>query len=135
MGESEWRKEFQNRRLIDCGIRTRLQIHIILKALSKACDVSSARMCQDSKEIKYHQLWKKCKCECSSSWVVKCSNPTTQQILKDLPIYFPHYKNGCLEMFLQAGRIIARRPTGTCVYFSKSFVLYLNTMQLKNSVQ
>ena len=82
--------------------------------------------CKDSREIKYHQLCEKCEpiYECGSL-VVKCPNPTTQQIIKDLPIYFPHYKNGCLEMFLQAGRIITRRPTGTCVYFSKSFVLYL----------
>ena len=65
------------------------------------------------------------RCECGFSWVVKCPNPTTQQIFKDLPIYFPHYKNGCLEMFLQAGWIITRRSTGTCVYISKSFALYL----------
>ena len=88
--------------------------------------------CKDSREIKYHQLCEKCEpiYECGSL-VVKCPNPTTQQIIKDLPIYFPHYKNGCLEMFLQAGWIITRRPTGTCVYFSKSFLLYLLLCNLK----
>ena len=93
---------------------TRLQTHY-LESIIKS--LRCLKQCKNVPE--------KCKCECGSSWVVKCPNPTTQQIFKDLPIYFPHYKNGCLEMFLQAGRIITRRPTGTCVYFSKSFVLYL----------
>ena len=72
------------------------------------------------------------RCECGFSWVVKCPNPTTQQIFKDLPIYFPHYKNGCLEMFLQVEElkswIITRRPTGIVrVYISQSplpFIYY-----------
>ena len=48
--------------------------------------------------------------------MVKCPKPTTRQLFQDLPIYFPHYKNGCLEMFLQAGWIITRRPKGRCVF-------------------
>ena len=49
-----------------------------------------------------HQLCEKCKsrCECGSL-VVKRPNPPTKQMLEDLPVYCPHYKNGCRELFLQ----------------------------------
>ena len=50
-----------------------------------------------------HQLCEKCKttCECGSL-VGKCPNPTTKQILEELPVYCPHYKTGCHETFLLA---------------------------------
>ena len=52
---------------------------------------------------KSHQLCEICKaiCECGSP-VGKHPNPATKQILKDLPVYCPHYKNECREIFLQA---------------------------------
>ena len=50
-----------------------------------------------------HQLCEKCKsvCECGSV-VGKRPNPTLKQILKNLPVYCPHYNNGCREIFIQA---------------------------------
>ena len=50
-----------------------------------------------------HQLCEKCKTACDCGTVVgKRPNPTTKLILGDLPVYCPHYKNGCTEIFLQA---------------------------------
>ena len=49
-----------------------------------------------------HQLCEKCKsvCQCGSV-VVKRPNPTTKKLLKDLPVYCPHYNNGCRQIFVQ----------------------------------
>ena len=49
-----------------------------------------------------HQLCEKCKsvCQCGSV-VVKRPNPTTKKLLKDLPVYCQHYKNGCRQIFVQ----------------------------------
>jgi len=49
-----------------------------------------------------HQLCEKCKsvCQCGSV-VVKRPNPTSKKLLKDLPVYCPHYKNGCRQIFVQ----------------------------------
>ena len=50
-----------------------------------------------------HQLCEDCKSKCDcGSLVLKNPNPTTKQILEDLPVYCPHYKNGCHQTFLQA---------------------------------
>ena len=50
-----------------------------------------------------HQLCEKCKSECECGSVVgRRPNPTTKKLLKDLPVYCPHYKNECRDIFLQA---------------------------------
>ena len=50
-----------------------------------------------------HQLCEKCKsaCECGSA-VGKRPNPTTKQMVKELPAFCPHYRYGCLQIFVQA---------------------------------
>ena len=50
-----------------------------------------------------HQLCEDCKskCDCGSK-VGNRPNPLVHQILKDLPVYCPHYKTGCREMVMQA---------------------------------
>ena len=49
-----------------------------------------------------HQLCEKCKSVCQCGSVVgKRPNPTTKKLLKDLPVYCPHYKNGCRQIFVQ----------------------------------
>ena len=40
-------------------------------------------------------------CDCGST-VGKNPNPVVHQILKDLPIFCPHYKRGCRDFFAQA---------------------------------
>ena len=51
-----------------------------------------------------HQLCEECKhlgfCDCGST-VGKNPNPVVHQILKDLPIFCPHYKTGCRDFFAQ----------------------------------
>ena len=49
-----------------------------------------------------HQLCEDCKskCDCGSQ-VGNRPNPLVHQILKDLPVYCPHYKTGCREMLMQ----------------------------------
>ena len=50
-----------------------------------------------------HQLCEKCKSVCKCGSVVgKRPNPALKQILKNLPVYCPHYNNGCREIFNQA---------------------------------
>ena len=50
-----------------------------------------------------HQLCEKCKLKCDCGSVVgKRPNPALKKILKDLPVYCPHYKTGCHETFLLA---------------------------------
>ena len=51
----------------------------------------------------FHQLCEKCKdlCKCGSV-VLKCPSPVVHQILKDLPMYCPHYKRGSREVFAKA---------------------------------
>ena len=48
-----------------------------------------------------HKLCEKCKgeCECGSR-VGKNPCALISQLLKDLPVYCPHYKAGCREMFM-----------------------------------
>ena len=51
-----------------------------------------------------HQLCEKCKngpCECGST-VGKSPNPAIHQMLKDMPVYCPHYNRNCREIFAQA---------------------------------
>ena len=52
-----------------------------------------------------HQLCEECKhlgfCDCGST-VGKNPNPVVHQMLKDMPIYCPHYKRDCREIFAQA---------------------------------
>ena len=50
-----------------------------------------------------HQLCEKCKdlCKCGSV-VTKCPSPVVHQILKDLPMFCPHYKRGSREVFAKA---------------------------------
>mgnify|MGYP001203579950 CR=1 FL=1 len=49
-----------------------------------------------------HQLCEKCKSVCQCGSVVgKRPNPTTKKLLKDLPVYCPHHKNGCRQIFVQ----------------------------------
>jgi len=49
-----------------------------------------------------HQLCEECKSECDCGSVVgKRPNPVVHQMLKDLPIYCPHYKTGCRQIFME----------------------------------
>ena len=49
-----------------------------------------------------HQLCEECKSECDcGSKVGKRPNPVVYQMLKDLPIYCPHYKTGCRQIFME----------------------------------
>ena len=52
---------------------------------------------------KSHPLCEKCKdlCKCGSV-VTKCPSPVVHQILKDLPMFCPHYKKGSREVFARA---------------------------------
>ena len=47
-----------------------------------------------------HELCEDCKaaCECGSV-VGQFPSSTIEQILKDLPMYCPHYKSGCRQIF------------------------------------
>ena len=65
-----------------------------------------------------HQLCEECKSECDCGSVVgKRPNPVVHQMLKDLPIYCPHYKTGCREIFMETkGGLI-----------SESFLLWLKS--------
>ena len=54
-----------------------------------------------------HQLCEKCKLKCDCGSVVgKRPNPALKKILKDLPVYCPHYKSGCTDFFLQAESMV-----------------------------
>ena len=52
-----------------------------------------------------HQLCEKCKnlgpCVCGST-VGKSPNPAIQKMLEGMPVYCPHYKQNCREIFAQA---------------------------------
>ena len=68
-----------------------------------------------------HQLCEKCKsvCQCGSG-VGKRPNPTTKKLLKLLPVYCPHYKNGCRQIFMQTQAEILDDHQQGCL-FNKVF--------------
>ena len=83
------------------------------KTQLKVCNVSSAKMSKDSLKnnttvtvvlLNHTNYVKSVRSFVSADRQLKnmYPNPATKQILKDLPVYCPHYKNECREMFLQA---------------------------------
>ena len=58
-----------------------------------------------------HQLCEKCKngpCECGST-IGKIPNPVVHEILKDMPMFCPHYKRGCRQVSAQAEDLKVRK--------------------------
>ena len=62
-----------------------------------------------------HQLCKDCKnqCKCGSE-VGKNPNPIIQKVLEDLPMYCPHYKTGCRQVFSKSENLEDHRKG--CVF-------------------
>ena len=58
-----------------------------------------------------HQLCEKCKngpCECGST-IGKIPNPVVHEILKDMPMFCPHYKRGCRQVSAQSEDLKVRK--------------------------
>ena len=72
-----------------------------------------------------HQLCEKCKngpCECGST-VGKIPNPVVHEILKDMPMFCPHYKRGCRQVSAQAEDLKVRKIQKLIFSMNKDFPL------------
>ena len=86
-----------------------------------------------------HQLCKDCKnkCKCGSE-VGKNPNPILRKMLEDSPMYCPHYKTGCRQVFLKTENLEDHRmgcifrPVYCPLIICKEKVLFVNILEHLN---